>query len=299
MKPWMLAALAWGLVQGVAHAQAPALSLIPRPDPHAVLVASRLAPARSPLPKAPPAFLTVASAPAAVPVVQPVPQVQPALATSSAPAPVATPIPDAAPQKPMNLFQRIFFRAPMGPGITQGSRGAVCGDPQITGETLAPIVGRVRGCGIAAPVKVTAVAGVPLSVPAEVDCETAVALKTWVATALRPAVGNTGGGLKELTVWGSYECRSVDDIRGAGLSRHAKGRALDIGGYTLADGETVKVQTDWRRNSVNARELKAAYHAACGIFRTTIGPDGDRYHQNHMHFDTGGPDYPAGFDYCH
>ena len=33
-----------------------------------------------------------------------------------------------------------------------------------------------------------------------------------------------------------------------------------------------------------------------GIFGTTLGPDGDRYHKNHMHFDTA--DQRNG-PYCH
>jgi hypothetical protein len=189
-----------------------------------------------------------------------------------------------------------MFRAPLGAGITQGARGALCGDPGITGESIAPVVSRVRGCGIPQAVKVTAVAGVRLSTPATIDCATAVALKTWVETGLKPAVGSEGGGVASLNVFGTYECRPVDGIRGAKLSLHAQGKAIDIGGYTLANGKTVLVASDWRKPGEDPREMKVAYHAACGIFGTTLGPDGDRFHQNHMHFDTAQYNYGA---YCH
>ncbi|MBI1219105.1 MAG: extensin family protein [Rhodobacteraceae bacterium] len=179
--------------------------------------------------------------------------------------------------------------------MTEGAKGALCGDPGIAGESIAPVVSRVRGCGIPVAVKVTAVAGVRLSTPATIDCPTAIALKNWVQTGLKPAVGTTGGGVATLTVFGSYECRPVDDIRGAKLSLHAQGKAIDIGGFTLANGKAIMVASDWRKPG-DGKLLKTAYHAACGIFGTTLGPDGDRFHQTHMHFDTA---HYNGGAYCH
>ncbi len=45
-------------------------------------------------------------------------------------------------------------------------RGSVCGDRAIRGQAIAPVRGRISACGIAHPVKVTAVDGVALSTPA-------------------------------------------------------------------------------------------------------------------------------------
>ena len=70
-------------------------------------------------------------------------------------------------------------------------QGYVCGDPALVGEAI----GRVSdkgGCGIEDAVLLRAVDGVALSTPAKINCGTAKALKTWVNTAARPAVGKTG-----------------------------------------------------------------------------------------------------------
>ena len=330
MRKLLLAALALGAASGTVEAQAPAVSLLPRPNPAfladltldgtPVILASlpMLHPETGPIddtvlvlpqrgrlasirPRLRPAEEAALGKATLTPAVSPRPMARPAapalVAQAPAAQPQATPIPGAeASAAQPTLLQRVMFRAPVGPGLTEGARGALCGDPGITGESIAPVVSRVRGCGISEAVKVTAVAGVRLSTPATIDCATAVALKKWVVSGLKPAVGNEGGGVASLDVFGSYECRPVDGIRGAKLSLHALGKAIDIGGYTLANGKTVLVASDWRKPGEDTREMKVAYHAACGIFGTTLGPDGDRFHQTHMHFDTAQYNYGA---YCH
>lgn len=316
----MLAVLALGTLAGAAQAGAPAISLLPKPNPAQLLAGASVAggadEAQPVLPLIRPKLRPAEEAALAQQGAQPAGTATPisplAVAASLRPSPrpeipvvvpavaAAMPQPAAIPASPppersQSLIQRILFTVPPGAGITQSQRGGLCGDPQIQGEKLAPVVSRVQGCGIPVAVKVTSVAGVALSTPATINCETAVALKHWVATGLKPAVGTEGGGVKSLVVFDSYQCRPVDNIGGEKLSLHAKGMAIDIGGYTLASGETVMVASDWRKKG-EGQILRAAYHAACGIFGTTLGPDGDRYHQTHMHFDTA---HYAGGSYCH
>ncbi len=266
-------------------AVAPGLRPKLRPSEEAALAGSALAPASTIRPQ-----LRPATAPVRVAAAAPVAQAAAAPVADTAAEPV-----EPAGGKP-NLLQRIaFFAAPPGAGLTRSGKGSICGDAEIQGEAIAPVTSRVRGCGIAAAVKVTSVAGVRLSVPATVECPTAIALKKWVTTGLKPAVGNEGGGVKSLTVFDSYTCRSRDNIKGAVLSLHSQGKAIDIGGFTLANGQSVMVEKGWR-SAAQGPILKAAYHKACGIFGTTLSPDGDKYHQTHMHFDTAHYNYGA---YCH
>jgi hypothetical protein len=252
------------VLAGAARAEAPAASILPQPRPELTGQASRLAVAASARPAARPGPAEVVS--------------------RAAPLPSARP--GTRPAKAPGLLRRLF-----GGGARSGG---LCGDPQIRGKPIPAVRGRIRGCGIARPVKVTSVAGVALSQPAELDCQTAEALKTWVAKGLIPAVGRTGGGVKDIVVLDSYQCRTVDNLRGRRLSLHSKGKAIDIAGFVLADGKSIMVRQDWRRRA--GRALRRAYRAACGIFGTTISPNGDRYHQTHMHFDTA--HYPGG-SYCH
>ena len=163
-----------------------------------------------------------------------------------------------------------------------GRRGSVCGDPAIKGEALAPITSRVRGCGIEDPVRVTSVDGVTLNQAAILNCDTARALKDWVATSLKPAFGRKE--VASLRIAGSYSCRTRNNVRGAPISEHGRGKAVDIAAITLANGTSISVANDWRRAA--GKPMKKAYRAACGTFGTTLGPDADRYHRDHMHFDT-------------
>ncbi|UMA64770.1 extensin family protein [Roseivivax marinus] len=164
-------------------------------------------------------------------------------------------------------------------------RGQICGDPAIQGEAVGYLPGRINACGIADGVKVRAVSGIPLSQQALIDCTTARALKSWVDRGLKPAVGNAGGGVAEIRIAAHYACRTRNNQPGAKVSEHGKGRAIDISAIRLRDGTNMTVLGGWRTQN-QGPILRRAYGAACGIFGTTLGPDSDRFHQDHFHFDT-------------
>ncbi|MBZ8118095.1 extensin family protein [Roseovarius sp. LXJ103] len=172
------------------------------------------------------------------------------------------------------------------------ARGAVCGDLAIQGEVVGAVPGKIKGCGVINAVKVREVSGISLSQHAVMDCVTAKALKSWVNNGVKPAVGNTGGGVKGLQVAAHYVCRTRNHKPGAKISEHGKGRAIDIAAIQLHDGSELSVSRHWR-TAQRGRMLKQMHKAACGPFGTVLGPDGDRYHQNHFHLDTarhrGGP----------
>ncbi|MFW5641680.1 MAG: extensin family protein, partial [Roseicyclus sp.] len=176
--------------------------------------------------------------------------------------------------------------ARMTPGrVTQpGTRGTLCGQPGLDGETLEPIVGRISGCGIADPVRVRVVDGVPLTSPATVSCATARALQAWLREGVIPAVGRTGGGVAHLRVAASYACRTRNHQSGARLSEHASGNAIDISAIGLADGSEIGVLEDWGSGR-DGRILRQVHQAACGPFGTVLGPNSDRFHRDHFHFD--------------
>ena len=69
------------------------------------------------------------------------------------------------------------------------------------------------------------------------------------------------------------------------LSEHGKGRAIDISGLVLANGEVITVLKGWRQPG-ESKLLKTLHKAACGPFGTVLGPNSDRFHQDHFHFDT-------------
>nr|WP_272490700.1 extensin family protein [Mesobacterium pallidum] len=164
-------------------------------------------------------------------------------------------------------------------------KGAVCGDIDLQGSNVGRVPGRISACGIKDAVKLRSVSGVRLSQESVMDCTTAKTIKTWVETGVKPAFGSRGGGLSQLKVAAHYSCRTRNNQPGAKVSEHGKGRAIDISGFVLRDGTTVTVLKGWRDKTWSAT-LKKIHRAACGPFGTVLGPDGDRYHQDHLHMDT-------------
>lgn len=155
--------------------------------------------------------------------------------------------------------------------------GSVCGVAAIKGEEIAPIGSKVGGCGVENPVRVTSVAGVRLSQAATVDCSIAKALNSWVDEVAQPAFE---GRLVQLQIAAHYSCRGRNNIKGAKISEHGKGRAVDISAFVLSNGKVLSVAGDYNKL------LRRIYKAGCGYFKTTLGPGSDGYHEDHFHFDT-------------
>ncbi|MEM0949885.1 MAG: extensin family protein [Pseudomonadota bacterium] len=164
------------------------------------------------------------------------------------------------------------------------TKDETCGVPGLVAVAREPVQGR-GACGVAKPVVVTRVAGVTLSQPSIMTCETAGALAGWVASDAKRLVGTRGGGLSELTVAAHYVCKTRNSQRGARLSEHAKGRAIDISGFVMKDGSEVTVREGWRKES-DTNLMRQLHRSACGPFGTVLGPNSDRFHQSHFHFDT-------------
>jgi hypothetical protein len=139
------------------------------------------------------------------------------------------------------------------------------------------------GCGVHDAWVVSEVAGVRLSQQAILAPETVRALDRWVRNNAIPTIGGQGGGLKELRVVSHYACRTRNSRSGAKLSEHAKGHAIDIASFVLRDGRRITVLDGW--NSGDRGLLKRLHASACGTFGTVLGPNADRFHRDHFHFD--------------
>ena len=157
-------------------------------------------------------------------------------------------------------------------------------------------IGTVPGpgaCGVPNAFKVTSAAGVRLSQPATLSRRAAVQLDSWLRHHAIPTIGNKGGGLVQIQVAAHYACRTRNNRPGARLSEHALGNAIDISAFVLADGTRLTVLNDWRGR--NGQLMKRLHASACGPFGTVLGPNSDRHHQDHFHFDVA--EYRGG-SYC-
>lgn len=164
-------------------------------------------------------------------------------------------------------------------------KGAVCGDLAIQGDVVGRIKGTSRGCGVDNAVRVRSVSGVKLSTGAVMDCTTANALKSWMEGAAKPALSSSGGGLRSIRVASHYACRARNNQKGAKISEHGKGRAIDISGFVLNNGTEVSVLQGWGARAYSG-PMRRMHQAACGPFGTVLGPNANRFHRDHFHFDT-------------
>lgn len=161
---------------------------------------------------------------------------------------------------------------------------SVCGDIDIQGKPVGRVNGKIKACGIKDAVQITSVGGVKLSRPSTMDCGTAKALNKWVDKTVKPTFKRRGP-VVELQVAAHYACRTRNNRKGARISEHGKGRAIDISGFRMADGEMVTVLDGWRKNP-SQKQLVKVWRGACGPFGTVLGPNSDRYHRDHFHLDT-------------
>jgi hypothetical protein len=228
------------------------------------------------------AGLALAEAPKTSPVPKPRPQVEAPVAALPPPLPPAVrPKP-----RPQNLTPPAAQAAVPAAQPAASAKGSVCGNPQIKGAALQAIKSRIKACNVSAPVSVTSVNGVKLVPAATINCNEAQALSVWIAKGLQPQFDNQ---VARLIIADSYSCRPRNNVRGAKISEHGSGNAIDIEAVVLTSGKVLTVSRNFRG------ALQAAYKAACGTFHTTLGPGSDGYHENHMHLDVA---RYAGRPYC-
>lgn len=143
-------------------------------------------------------------------------------------------------------------------------------------------------CGLVHPLKVSAIVdgSIAFAPAATLGCPMVEALQAWVRDVVQPAaMQDFGQPVASFRIAAAYGCRSRDNIRGAKLSEHAFGNALDIGAFILADGRPIVVKTGWNGAPDESAFLHAVHDGACSTFTTVLGPGADRYHTDHIHLD--------------
>ena len=117
-------------------------------------------------------------------------------------------------------------------------------------------------------------------------CEMIPAIDRWVANVVQSSARRSFGlAVVELKVAASYGCRPINHVRGAKLSEHGHGNAIDIAGFKLADGRWIMVKSGWYGDGRSRAFLRELHAGACNTFMTVLGPNYDRNHRDHFHLD--------------
>lgn len=121
----------------------------------------------------------------------------------------------------------------------------------------------------------------------EMTCRTALALSLWRRQSLEPAAREIlGADVVQIDHMGAYACRNVNNGGVSGrVSAHAQAAALDFAGVRLRDGRRITVAANWAGDAPEARFLRRIRDDACRIFGTTLSPDYNAVHADHLHLE--------------
>jgi hypothetical protein len=121
---------------------------------------------------------------------------------------------------------------------------------------------------------------------ATLACPIVSVLDRWLAESVQPAAMRWfGARVVEIKQISAYSCRGMNGNANAHISEHAFGNALDIAGFTLADGRKISVQDGWKGLPEEQGFLHDVQATACQAFTTVLAPGSNVYHYNHIHVD--------------
>jgi hypothetical protein len=121
---------------------------------------------------------------------------------------------------------------------------------------------------------------------ATLACPIVSVLDRWLADSVQPAAQRWfGARVVEIKQISAYSCRGMNGNSNAHISEHAFGNALDIAGFTLADGRHISVKDGWRGMPEEQGFLRDVQAAACQQFTTVLAPGSNVYHYDHIHVD--------------
>lgn len=158
-----------------------------------------------------------------------------------------------------------------------------------------PPLSEPEGCASPYPLTVTSLgSGVKLAPEAVMNCAMTEASARFVRDHALPAARrHLDQSIDTVNHVSAYVCRPRNNQRR--LSEHAFANALDWGAVTLEDETVIDVRA-WRRGSPEGMFLAALRKAACGPFKTVLGPGSDADHADHFHFDLA--ERSRGATYC-
>ncbi|MFU0506714.1 extensin-like domain-containing protein [Pseudaminobacter sp. NGMCC 1.201702] len=139
------------------------------------------------------------------------------------------------------------------------------------------------GCALPWPLEIRSLGkDIELAPQAVMNCAIAETAARFARDVISPAAKTAyGEELKSIAQASAYVCRPRNGSQK--LSEHAFGNALDIARFILSKGTEVDVsQTP---DAKAAQFLDRIRKAACGPFKTVLGPGSDADHSLHFHFD--------------
>jgi hypothetical protein len=154
-----------------------------------------------------------------------------------------------------------------------------------------------NGCFVHNAYKVSELVGVRFNQQVTFNCGVANTTARWLEDVVQPAADDAfGEKVVGIDVPAGFACRPRNNVRGAKLSEHGMGNAIDISAFTLESGRKVTVEQGWFGNRDARAFLQHVRAEACGPFKTVLGPGADASHKDHFHLDL--QRHRSGGSYC-
>ncbi|GGE13088.1 hypothetical protein GCM10011390_35220 [Aureimonas endophytica] len=210
--------------------------------------------------------------------------------TAGPPAPAPNPAP---PQDAPNSTEKLKSREPVIDPATSVVAAAAIEDAkeceaELKRRGVAFTVGESISegeCGVLRPVAVERLSsGVKVGPRTQMLCRAALALDIWMSDSVEPAAKANfpDRKLTEFRQASTYVCRPRASE--TGISEHARGSAIDIGGFVFDKGPEIGVAAK-PEDSPETRFEATVRAGACGPFKTVLGPGTDPDHATHFHLD--------------
>ncbi len=151
-----------------------------------------------------------------------------------------------------------------------------------------PPIYRSSSCQIANPIEVSGFnsGSIAFKPAATLNCQVTEAFARWIKGDLQSAARlRYLSGVRTIYNAGGYSCRTMNHRRGARMSEHSRGNAIDVTRIILNNGKDITVR---RPGFFAFREkglLNSVRSDACSYFTTVLGPGYNREHADHFHFD--------------
>lgn len=140
------------------------------------------------------------------------------------------------------------------------------------------------GCRMDHPIELTRLSSdITVGPGLLVNCQTAEAAARFTTEIIsKLAKAEFGSDIVSIAQASGYVCRPRNGTNK--LSEHAFGNAWDVASVKLANGKVIDVKTT-PAETPEGKFLNAVRAAACGPFKTVLGPGSDADHAFHFHFD--------------
>jgi hypothetical protein len=142
------------------------------------------------------------------------------------------------------------------------------------------------GCQIDTPIRAYGLS-IRWNQPATMSCQLGDVLMRFESEVVEPnAIEILGKPVVSERNLGAFSCRAEASSRHV-WSQHALGRAIDLAGWTLADGSRIDIEKDWTDRGSHGRFLHAVALGACRYFSVVLTPATNKLHHDHFHLDIG------------